>query len=476
QVAASLERLSPADASTLPVEAVAFHYRQAGEVERAVHYLTRAGDRAGALFDHESALHRYGEALALLDPTGAQRRTADTERDRADLHERIGDAHRAIGDVAGSLKAYQQAFDELARGGSAPDRDLQRTLHRKITHTAILTPDVPTATEHLEQAWALLGEEPLEKARLLITQALFDWHSNQLEAAIEHASQALEIAEQEGVQVEMSQACEMLALSHLPLGNWEEGLHYEQRRQTSDWSPEIVVAVDAHLCLFQFRLQGAEPYRQVRQFIETTAQKASAIGNLRCLAVCHYVLGSLALLQGKPVMAADSLAEALALHQRIGSPAGAAYTLARQAELLTATGDSKAAWRLVQRGLEVADQAAIRDHCIMMTQAAGIRNRLAVPDLARAADLVQAARQHDAEAAPCAICSVERHAAVAAYYVAAGELDIAAHYTEQALQLAQSVQNRLGQARAWHVQGQIHGARGETAEAETHLSDAAAIF
>ncbi|MGH8010049.1 MAG: hypothetical protein ACREQ3_23910, partial [Candidatus Binatia bacterium] len=97
-------------------------------------------------------------------------------------------------------------------------------------------------------------------------------------------------------------------------------------------------------------------------------------------------------------------------------------------------------------------------------------------DLARAADLVQAARQHDAEAAPCAICSVERHAAVAAYYVAAGELDIAAHYTEQALQLAQSVQNRLGQARAWHVQGQIHGARGETAEAETHLSDAAAIF
>ncbi|WP_029215050.1 hypothetical protein [Kallotenue papyrolyticum] len=106
---------------------------------------------------------------------------------------------------------------------------------------------------------------------MLITLALFDWHANQLEAAIAHASQALEIAEQ--APIEMSQACEMLAMAYLPLGHWDEAFQYELRRQTPDWSPEIMVAVDRHLCLYQFRLQGVEPYQQARQFIERVAHK-----------------------------------------------------------------------------------------------------------------------------------------------------------------------------------------------------------
>jgi hypothetical protein len=47
--------------------------------------------------------------------------------------------------------------------------------------------------------------------------------------------------------MEASQACEILALANFPLGNWEEGLRYELRRSAADWSPEIAVAVDAHL-------------------------------------------------------------------------------------------------------------------------------------------------------------------------------------------------------------------------------------
>lgn len=471
QVAAGLERAFQKDVAVLPVEALAYHYLQAGNVERAAHYLILAGDRAEAVFDHDSALHHYQEAVALLN----KQQPMGTERARAEIHERIGDVYRAIGDVAKSLDAYRQAINVLAQPTTTPDRDWQRTLHRKITHAAVLTPDVPTAAEHLQQAWALLGPEPLEQARLLITQALFDWHANQLEAAIAHALQALEIAEREQAPVEISQACEMLAMAHLPLGHWDEAFQYELRRQTPDWSPEIVVAVDAHLCLYQFRLQGVEPYQQARQFIERVAQQATTTGDLRCLAVCHYVLGSLALLQGKLDTAAENLEHALALHQRIGSLSGTAYTLARQAELLTVA-DPEMAWRHVQLGLEIAEQAAIRDHCIMMMHTAGIWNRLTVSDLSGAAELVRTAAQHDIEAAPCAICTVDRHAAIAAYHVAASDLETAAHYTEQALQLAQFAQNRLGQARLLRVQGQLHAARGETTTAEIRLAEAAGIF
>ncbi|WP_276522337.1 hypothetical protein [Kallotenue papyrolyticum] len=40
----------------------------------------------------------------------------------------------------------------LTQRTTSPDRDWQRTLQRKITHAAVLTPDVPTAAEHLQQA------------------------------------------------------------------------------------------------------------------------------------------------------------------------------------------------------------------------------------------------------------------------------------------------------------------------------------
>ncbi|WP_081752849.1 ATP-binding protein [Kallotenue papyrolyticum] len=63
QVAIGLERAFQKDAVALPVEALAYHYLQAGDVERAAHYLILAGDRAESVFDHDSALHHYGKPL-----------------------------------------------------------------------------------------------------------------------------------------------------------------------------------------------------------------------------------------------------------------------------------------------------------------------------------------------------------------------------------------------------------------------------
>jgi hypothetical protein len=68
-----------------------------------------------------------------------------------------------------------------------------------------------------------------------------------LEEAAASGKRALGLAEAAGAAMEASQACEILALANFPLGNWEEGLAYELRRSAGDWSPEIAVAVDAHL-------------------------------------------------------------------------------------------------------------------------------------------------------------------------------------------------------------------------------------
>ncbi|MBF8286007.1 MAG: serine/threonine protein kinase, partial [Anaerolineales bacterium] len=60
RVAAAIESLRPGD-----FEALAYHYGEAGDEERARTYYTRAADRARRLYANEDAIRLYTEALAL---------------------------------------------------------------------------------------------------------------------------------------------------------------------------------------------------------------------------------------------------------------------------------------------------------------------------------------------------------------------------------------------------------------------------
>lgn len=474
QIASTIETLYQHDPAGAPVDALAHHHRQAGNPARAIRYLIDAAGRAKGVYDHDGALRRYREALALLDdgPIG------DRASLEAEIHELLGDVYRAIGNVTESFEAYQRAIEILSSSTTEDGSTRLFTLHRKAVLGAALVNDMPTAGRHLSQAWNLLGPDDLDEARLLIAHALFDWHCMQLEQAIEHAERALDIAERIGAATETNQACEMLALSHFPLGNWEAGLSYEQRRGTTHWSPEFVVAVDAHLCLFQFRLHSSESYQQGQRFIESVTQQATTLGNLRCMAVCHFVLGYLAFLQGEPRQANEHLSSALDLHQRIGSPAAAAYTLACQINLFTATGNYDPAWRLVEQGVELAEQAAIRDHCLTQIYTAAIRNRLEAGDgtTPQLRELVEAARAHDAGSPPCALCRPDLYEALAACSLMDGKPGEAATYIEEALPLIDFAQNRPGRARLLRMQARIYAAQDNTSEAGRCLLEAAALF
>jgi DNA-binding SARP family transcriptional activator len=480
RVAQVLESLHPDDQGR-PVEAIAHHYRLAGDIGQAVRYLLLAGDRAEMVYAHEDALLRYNEALALLDP---ERQAApELHRLQVEVLERIGDVHRAVGDVARSLAAYQAALEKLEGLSSLSTQPGEQgwmhaatTLHRKIALAAILTTDMPVAAGHLARARGLLAGDPVDEARLLIAQALFDWHRNALEDAIKHGLEALALAEAAGAEVEAAQAREMLALSYLPLGRWEEGMQYELRRGSAGWSPDVVVATDSHLCLWEYHVHGDAPYRRAQDFIEAVAEHAATLGNTRCVAICHYALGSMAFLRGHLAPAADNLTRAMNLHQRIGSPAGQAFTLARQASVMTAQGDLPAGWDLVQQGLVAAGQASVWDHCLTRLYGAGIWNRLEAGDLAGAAVLAQAARELESNRRLCGTCGLQLYPALAAFHLAADDLELAAGAIDVAQALADASHSRPGQAIALRLRGQLHVARGDQAEAEACLAQAAALF
>jgi len=438
QVARSLLELGERDGE-LPVERVAFHYRMAGDARQAAHFLTLAGQRAASVYAHDDALASYRDALAMLEPA----RDAMVKRICANLHTLIGDTNRAAGYLGESFAAYERAA-ALLEGLPVNEAELTE-LNRKIALAAIFAADMQKAGRHLAQAWRHAPEDARVHARLHVLRALYLWHFNRLEEAAQYAHRALELAQSAGAEVESAQACEILAMTYLPLGRWQEGLRYEkQRLRHGRWSPELVVATDAHLCLWEYHVRDDRMLEQASAFMREVAAEADRLGDKRCVAICQYALGTIHLWQGDAASALSELDESLALHERVGSAAGMAYTLARRAVLHTLAGAIDLGWRSVEEGVEQAERASIRDHCLQRLYGVGIWNRIQAKDSARVAELV-AKSESLLAAGACPWCGVELYPWLALHYLEQGDVARAAQCAERLEGLAAKTGNPVGE-------------------------------
>ncbi|MEX0720934.1 MAG: AAA family ATPase [Balneolaceae bacterium] len=437
------------DADEMPVEQIARHYLGAGEIIKGAGYLKQAGNRAEDAYAHEDALRYYREASEALD----QIKNEESIALKYELLERIGDVYRACGKLEKTYGAYEEAIS-LAEDLSPDNPDLME-LHRKMSVAAIFRTDIPRSEKHLEKAFKLAGDDSLLLARLYITKALHLWHLNKLEEAYELAQKAHTQAKANGVKAEISQACEILAMICLPLGRWEEGLKYEKERQIHGWSPEIVVATDAHLCLWEYHVSGEQPLQQARNFIEQVSEKATQVGDLRCVAVCHYALGTMHLWRGDRRQAVDELASSLELHERVGSPAGMAYALARKSVLHTLMGAKELGWQAVLDGLMYAKHAAVRDHCLQRLYGVGIWNRLAANDLVQAGKLIKKSEELLVRSGACAACALELYPWLAYYYLQTGQVEKAKECCEAVTVLAEQTGNPIGKAIASIIESNL---------------------
>jgi tetratricopeptide (TPR) repeat protein len=437
-VARSLVELGEREGE-LPVERVAFHYRMAGDARQAAHFLTLAGQRAAAVYAHDDALRCYREALAMLEPA----RDAMVKRICASLHTLAGDTSRAAGYLAESFASYERALPLVE---SLPANGAELTeLHRKIALAAIFTADMQKAGQHLAQAWRHASDDPRVHARLHVLRALHLWHFNRLDEAAHYAQRALELAQSAQAEVESAQACEILAMTYLPLGRWQEGLRYEkQRLRHGRWSPELVVATDAHLCLWEYHVRDDRMLDQATAFMREVAVEADRLGDKRCVAICQYALGTIHLWKGDSASALQELDESLALHERVGSAAGMAYTLARRAALHTLAGAIDLGWRSVQEGIEQAGRASIRDHCLQRLYGVGIWNRMQAKDAARVAELV-AKSEALLAAGACPSCGVELYPWLALHYLEQGDVARAAQCAARLEGLAAKTGNPVGE-------------------------------
>jgi tetratricopeptide (TPR) repeat protein len=141
---------------------LAYHYELAEIRERAIHYLTKAADRAKAIYANEEAIAFYRKAIEqlikLLPEEGES--PEDQCRTATQLYESLGDVLEWTGQHDKARDAYESALVQVSKHDSI----WQARLHTKIGNVLRLQHRYKEALQAYDLAETALGQEPAESA------------------------------------------------------------------------------------------------------------------------------------------------------------------------------------------------------------------------------------------------------------------------------------------------------------------------
>jgi tetratricopeptide (TPR) repeat protein/predicted Ser/Thr protein kinase len=122
-------------------EALAYHYNQAGEAEKAVGYLLQAGDRARGMYAHQEAIDHYQQALEFLKEAGDLEHTARTLM-------KLGLTYHNAFEFGKARQAYEEGFVLWQRVGevepTAPPPPAPHALRVAVLEPPTLDPSLAT--------------------------------------------------------------------------------------------------------------------------------------------------------------------------------------------------------------------------------------------------------------------------------------------------------------------------------------------
>ncbi len=141
---------------------LAFHYERAEIRDKALHYLSRAADRAKAIYANEEAIVFYRSAIEQVSQSSREEGEVDEQLHKMaiQLYESLGDVLELTGQHDEARKAYESAVtDDLKH-----DSIQKARLHRKVGNAWREQRCYEQALKAYNQADTVLGLEPRESA------------------------------------------------------------------------------------------------------------------------------------------------------------------------------------------------------------------------------------------------------------------------------------------------------------------------
>lgn len=343
---------------------LAFHFEKAEELEKAVSYLTIAGESASRVYAVDEAIELFNHALKIFPPS-------ISSENLRHLYSQYGRVLELAGRFDAVIEVYQQM---CAEGASRQDSqmELDGLMSRAILHA---TPSplhhYATANQLCEQALTIALPLNHREAQsriywILMLTALFAGH---LKESVTYGEQALEIARSLSNTEQLAFILNDLVRAYYSNGLYEKGLAANTEARIL-WQKlgNLPMLVDNMATSAEYMFFSGE-YEQAIAVAEEAYQIGQSIQNIWGQTFCLMMLGFASIELGEIEKAIEANQTLLAFDPRQTFKIAQLSSRAQLSDIYREAGDLKTAY---EYGLAAIDEAKDLEPTLQVAVQAGL--------------------------------------------------------------------------------------------------------
>ena len=387
----------------------------------------------------------------------AQRWDAVLDIDRTDesAHRALMQRHLAAGNRSAAVRQFQRLRDVLRVDlGLGPDEETVALFEQALAQ------DAPEPASLAGQAQAQLAK------------ALFAWNRRDMAEAGRIALEVRDLAQDNRLAKELGEASALLGMVAFAGGRWTEQFRSDFEGALKLSSAESAFVFDAHICLAETMLDGADS-TTVAAVARELLPAARQAGSLQGEALASLLLGEADLLTGSTDEADAWLRAAADLFEGTQSVSGQVLVRIYLAQIARLRGDRAGAAGILAGIRPLAERASLSPHLTVRVFGGLIATGADDDERLRAVDEAERTLRPGEVCGPCSI-SMRINGTIAC--ARAGELAHARRCLEAAEALAGMWQGGPWRAMAWEARAAVRQAEGDAGQAAALLREAASIF
>lgn len=474
RVGEALEALQPGQIDQ-NIELLARHYAFSPRLDRALHYLILAGQKAAQAYLNEQARQDYEQALALLP------QVEHTVEQALQVNMGLGDVLVFAGEYATARVQYQAALDTIPLTQAAAYASARSDLFRRLGVAHLRQSNYDEALQAFQAAREALAQapagNPVALARILSDVGRTHFERGDLDAAQAALAEGLAMVENTAALDVISSLYNRLGAVAYTRGDWVVAA--DCVRQSVDIRERIgdragVASSLANLGLLDIALGDLD---SALEHLSRSLELKAQLGDVQGTAVVQGNLGYLHINRGELGAASEILREA----ERTAHQLGISYLMVQSQRLLGALYVASERWDEALQTLE---------ECVQRAGESGTQDQLA--DVYRllgeawlGAGNVEAAREWATKAmrqmkGTHVLGPTEERGnlvrLLGAVAIERKDWRAADGHLQESLEVFRSLRNRLGEGRALFQLGCLAQAQADLSEAQNLFQEAWSIF
>ncbi len=477
QVADTIERIY-ADRLDDQIELLANHYRWSPRLDRALHYLLLAGQKAERNQANQQARQHYEAALELLP------KMTPSVYQKFQVHTGMGDVLLFTGDYTDARNHYTQALDAFSLDADNLFVQERSSLRRKIARTFERQGDYDQAQNQLFSAIQTQGatssENQAERAQVWNDLAWIDFRRGNYAEADDLLRKTLSLVENSNAYDVVASIYNRLGGVAYNLGDWESAAAHLRKsiaiRESAHDLVNLATSLN-NLGLLEFEMGQ---YDNALENLTRSYELKSRLGQAEGISMALNNLGWLRVQRGELKEASQVLESALEYARQIGYTSLHCQVLATFSEMHLAAEDWEQARQVLNEAIRMSQDRGPSDELADLYRQMGQVAigegdcQAAVSWAKKAGESFEALGEETRGRNPVIwaeyLCLRGRLATCQGNFVEAQE------YLDKSKQSFEKARSRLGQGRVLYYQGDLARAQGNTVSASDHYQQAEASF